>query len=502
MRKSWSLQYYQTEALAHFLDYLLCEIHDGTAALVLTDGRALHVHTVHPADTATLPAAATQCFQYFQLKDGEVAIGNDPYAGGTRLSDITLVMGIAFETPGEVSDVLLAVRLRFPPKISLEGKLEEEGLRIPPMPIVVKEKLNTDVLKAMAAAPNAPIDLVGRIESAVTEMMRVRQSLKQCGQDPGNELRKANFKRYFQDCHDIAVQLLHKIPLGEALVTGHLETGELTKLRLEATEERVTFDFTGTEASKNVQMSDLATLGACFSVVQTMLGQKLPANAGVFSCVQLLAPARTWVNAKAPAATARGVSDGVAFVSSLGVRAFAKLNKALAVGASAYGSGHVQFSFENNALVSSFVSDVTPGGTGAGNDHPGIDGWNLWLHCDHPKSVEEIEVKFPVQIKSVVIRPASGGRGKFPGGNGLVKTYTLTKSARVSWALEQASNKPEGADGGKPGLTAEITLQRSGSDEKEKLAAKGTVELEAGDVLRVFSAGGGAFGAPEPEVTT
>jgi N-methylhydantoinase B len=498
MRKSWSLQYYQTEALAHFLDYLLCEIHDGTAALVLTDGRALHVHTVHPADTATLPAAATQCFQYFQLKDGEVAIGNDPYAGGTRLSDITLVMGIAFETPGESSDVLLAVRLRFPPKISLEGKLEEEGLRIPPMPIMAKDKLNTDVLKAMADAPHAPVGLVERIESAVNEMSRVRQSLKQCGQDPGNELRKANFKRYFQDCHDIAVQLLHKIPLGEALVTARLESGELTKLRLEATEERVTFDFTGTEASKNVQLTDLATLGACFSVVQTMLGQKLPANAGVFSCVQLLAPARTWVNAKAPAATARGVSDGVAFVSSLGVKAFAKLNKALAVGASAYGSGHVQFTFENN----SFISDVTPGGTGAGSDHPGIDGWNLWLHCDHPKSIEEIEIKYPLQIKSVVIRPASGGRGKFPGGSGLVKTYSVTKNARVTWALEQATHKPEGADGGKPASTAEITLQRAGSDEKADLAPKGSADLQAGDVLRIYSAGGGAFGAPEPEATS
>jgi N-methylhydantoinase B/oxoprolinase/acetone carboxylase alpha subunit len=53
-----------------------------------------------------------------------------------------------------------------------------------------------------------------------------------------------------------------------------------------------------------------------------------------------------------------------------------------------------------------------------------------------------------------------------------------------------------------PRPQAEITLQRSGSEDKEKLPAKGSIEVQAGDVLRIFSAGGGAFGAPEPEPAT
>jgi N-methylhydantoinase B len=495
VKKSWSLNYFQTEALTHFLDYLLCEIHDGTAALVLPDGKPLHVHTVHPADTASLPAAASQFYQYFQLKDGEVAIGNDPHSGGTRLSDITLVMGVAYETPGSVSDILLAVRLRFPPKFSLEGKLDEEGLRIPPMPIVSNEKLNLDVLKAMSAAPGAPRDLTQRIEETVSEMFRVRQSLKQCGQDAGNDLRKVNFKRYFQDCHDIAIQQIHKLPLGETLVTSNLESGELTKLRLEVTEDRVIFDFTGTESSKNVQLTDLATLGACFHLVQTVLGHKLPANAGVFSCVQLIAPTRTWVNATSPAATARGVSDGLAFISNLSVKAFGKLNKSLMTGANAFGSNRVQFSFEQNQ----FISDSTPGGSGAGKENAGAAGFNIWLNCDQQKSVENLESGFPLQLKELVVRPHSGGRGKLAGGDGLIKSYVVLTPATVSWALEQSTHKPEGTEGGKPGLNSEITVQRSKSDEKEKLPAKGQIQLNPGDVLHVHTAGGGAFGQPETD---
>jgi N-methylhydantoinase B len=491
-RKTWSHPHYQTEALSHMLENILAEIDVGTAALVLTDARPLHVHTVHPADTATLPQAAALCFQYFQLKDGDVAICNDPFAGGTRLSDITLVMGVTFESIGNATDVLLAVRLRFDSKISVRGSLDDEGIRIPPMPIVNGGQLNRDVLSAMSAAPNAPADLSSRIETALSEMQVTRAQLKLAGRDPQSELRKANFKRYFNDCHEIAIQLLHRMPLGESLVTKTFETGETTKLRLEIVENKAIFDFTGTESSKNIQLTDLATLGACFHFLQAALGQKLPANAGVLSCLELRAPVRTWVNAQAPAATARGVSDGVAFLGAIGLKAFTKLSKPHRAGSSSFGTGHVQFAFAN-----AFVSDSTPGGCGASEERSGIDGINTWLTCDQQKSIEEMERLAPLRVRSVLIRSNSAGRGKWAGGNGLVKTYELTQPATVAWAFEQVKQKPDGIEGGKPALQSEIQLQRSGSEEKEELPSLGSSNLGAGDILRVYSAGGGGYGAPE-----
>lgn len=493
MKKSWELSFYQTESLTSLFEAMLDEVTEGSSALVLPDGKPIHVRPMHPADIATLPAASLQCHQFFQLKDGEVAIGNDPYAGGTRLSDITLVMGASFETPGPTAEILLAVRLHFPPRVSLVNKLEEEGLRIPPMPLTHNGKLNKDVLMAMSGAPNAPAHLVERIESGFQQLETLRKRLKTCGRDTNSDFRKANLKKYFQDSHEIALSILHRMPLGETKIVGSLETGELLKLRLDLKDDKAIFDFSGTEPSKFMQLTDLATFGACFIALETALGQALPANAGVFSCVEVIAPARTWVNAKPPSATALGVSDGLAFISQTAVKAFAQLSPAHRTGEGAFGSCHVQFQFDDGR----FLSDDTPGGTGAGAGKPGLDGWNIWLHGDHEKeSVEAIEAELPLQIRSVVLRPSSGGRGKSPGGQGLIKTYQCHASADVTWILEQATAKPEGIEGGKQGLTAEISLQRAGSSDKEELAARGCVKLNSGDVIRVFTAGGGGYGPP------
>lgn len=492
MKKRWSLTDYQAEAIRRLLDRALELCGEGSSALTTWDGTPLHVRSRHPADTATLPAAAHQCQQYLRLADGDVAILNDPFSGGTRLSDVTLVAGVSFET-NEPCELLIAHRIAFPPRISIEGKLDDEGVRLPPMPLISQGSLNREILAAVAAAPQAPPDLTAAIEAGLDGLARTRRFLKACGRDPQSDLRKANFKTYVEANRDAVHHWVARLPLGETSISTRLEGGELLKLRLEVVDDKVIFDFTGTEPSTRVQLTDLATFGACFRTIEAVLERSIPENAGSFQHVQVLAPARTWVNAKAPAATSIGVSDGLAAIAQLGQKGFGKLSSNHLIGGSGYAASRLRFDFHNGACF----SDATPGGSGAQQATNGADGHSTWLESEtRALSIERCEREFPVQIRAVVLRPGSGGKGKSSGGLGLVKTYSVLAPARLSWALEHVHTKPEGADGGKSGMTAELTLLRSGENESQTLPPNGHVDLLPGDLVHLHTAGGGGYGAP------
>lgn len=498
MRKSWNFSPYQTASLERLLQRLLAAFERNSAALILpADAKALYVRAKRPADIATLPAAALQCLQYVPLKDGDIAICNDPFAGGTRLADVSLVTSLTIDAPDESFDLLLAVRIPFPPRMTLSGTLEAEGVRIPPMPLGNSGRLNREILNVISQAPLAPADFTKTIEATVTRMETIRRALKASGRDPNSDLRKSVCRRYLQDCKAACKTVTSRLTLGETTVTTNLEGGELLKLRLEIIDDKVIFDFSGTETSSTMQMTELTTFGACYQALCAVVGHELPANAGTFQLLEVHTPARAWINAKSPAATTRGAGDGMALVSSTVLKAFARMNEAYRVGASAVSACRVQFVFADGRLF----SDTTPGGTGATRECPGLDGWNLWLDRDtEALPTESAETSFPLMVKSVTPRAGSAGRGRWAGGQGISKSYCLMAPARMTWALEQVNEKAEGAEGGKPGVGCEILVQHEGGHgEKIKLATQGELDLRPGDIVRVHSGGGGGFGEPSTE---
>ena len=87
---------------------------------------------------------------------------------------------------------------------------------------------------------------------------------------------------------------------------------------------------------------------------------------------------------------------------------------------------------------------------------------------------------------------SSGGRGKHAGGDGIVKELELLEPAVVSLFADRHEQGPPGLRRGGAGKTGRATLRRDGR--ARRLPAKGSVELDAGDVLRVETPGGGAWG--------
>lgn len=103
---------------------------------------------------------------------------------------------------------------------------------------------------------------------------------------------------------------------------------------------------------------------------------------------------------------------------------------------------------------------------------------------------EILESRYPVRLREFSIRRGSGGKGKWHGGDGVIREVEFLESLQVSLLTQHRIEKPFGIDGGECGECGKQFLNGA--------ALPGAVRIEAkrGDVLRIETPGGGGTGKP------
>ena len=110
--------------------------------------------------------------------------------------------------------------------------------------------------------------------------------------------------------------------------------------------------------------------------------------------------------------------------------------------------------------------------------------------------IEALERSFPMRVVRQRLRRGSGGRGAATGGEGMERDLEVLVDATVSLITERRVSQPWSLEGGEPGAVGENWLLPGGDEARaERLADKCTVQLRAGDVIRMRTPGGGAWGA-------
>ena len=492
-RKEWNFQVAEGVAAHDVFEAALGSLEN--CALVLPDGSALHVKPGGPADVATLPLAASLCHKYLKLGDGDVALTNDPFSGGTTLSSFTLVTGIRFAADGRrEADVLLACRMDFPMRFGPNSKLDEEGVRVPPTPLAAAGQLNRDLLGAIASHPLAPKTLATVIENTMVGAGKVAAALKRLARDPSSEINKMTPKKYFAESGRAFENLMHKLPLGTSLVSTQLPTGETIKLQLKITEKRLIFDFAGTEASQTIALTDVATFGACMAVTSAIFNEPGLYDAGSYSYFQVTTPARTLVSSAPPVGTVRGMTQGLAVICDLIVQAFTKLTPSLKQAQSHGANGLIALEFEDGTYWGTAVAP----GTGGAGAHTGVDAYARWgSKTFRTLSLEEAERAAPIMIVSAGIRANSGGNGQNRGGNGSQISLKVLKPGTARWIWGAGAFRQDGTESGRSGAAASVTVTRASEAREDFDKAEGSVKLEAGDSISFFAPGGGGWGAPK-----
>ncbi len=118
--------------------------------------------------------------------------------------------------------------------------------------------------------------------------------------------------------------------------------------------------------------------------------------------------------------------------------------------------------------------------------------------------VEVIETKYPLLIHEYGLRVDSGGRGRYRGGLGIVRTYeTLADDVALTLWLERSEHAAWGLFGGHDGEPTHGILTIDG--ESETLLKTPPRVLPKGSTLQVMTGGGGGYGDPsgrDPEAIT
>jgi 5-oxoprolinase (ATP-hydrolysing) len=102
-----------------------------------------------------------------------------------------------------------------------------------------------------------------------------------------------------------------------------------------------------------------------------------------------------------------------------------------------------------------------------------------------------------VLLEEFSVRAGSGGRGRFHGGDGVLRRIRFREAMSLSILSMRRETAPFGLAGGEGALPgANMVIRADG----ETVALKGRDEiaLEAGDEILIATPGGGGFGKEEP----
>jgi N-methylhydantoinase B/oxoprolinase/acetone carboxylase alpha subunit len=259
--------------------------------------------------------------------------------------------------------------------------------------------------------------------------------------------------------------------------------------------ERIMFDFTGTDAQRagNVNAVEAVTVSAVAFALRSATDPTIPANGGAMRPVVVVAPAGTVVAARPPAAVGAGnveVSQRVADVC-LGALSQVVPDR---VGAASQGT-------MNNVLLGGdgwVYYETVAGGQGGRPGRAGMSGVHTAMTNTRNTPVEALERSFPMRVLRQRLRRGSGGAGSAPGGEGIERDLQVLEDATVSLITERRISQPWGLADGEPGAVVENWLLPQGDESRaERLPDKCTVQLKAGDVVRMLTPGGGGWGAPD-----
>ena len=135
------------------------------------------------------------------------------------------------------------------------------------------------------------------------------------------------------------------------------------------------------------------------------------------------------------------------------------------------------------------------GGEGARIDRDGMPVVRVHLTNVMNTPIEVIESEYGLRVETQVLREGSGGAGAHRGGDGMIRSYrVLGPSMSLTTMFERRVIAPYGMRGGEDGKTMVVTLKREGYSDRV-LTGKENVVLEANDVIRVETPGGGGYGA-------
>ena len=431
------------------------------------------------------------------MAPGDVYVLNAPYNGGTHLPDITVITPVFDDAGGRIlffvgsrghhADIGGITPGSMPPA---SRTVEEEGVLIDNVTLVERGRFCEREIRGLLASGPYPArnieqnlaDLKAQIAANEKGVQELRRMVEHYGLDVVHA-----YMRHVQDNAEEQVrQVLDR--LGDGHFVYPLDGGAQVAVTVTVDRQArgATIDFTGTSAQlpDNFNAPAAVCRAAVLYVFRTLVDDDIPMNEGVLKPLNIVIPAGSMLNPRAPAAVVAGNVETSQIVTDA-------LYGALGVMAAAQGTMN-NFTFGNAQYQ---YYETICGGAGAGPDFDGTDAVHTHMTNSRLTDPEVLEWRFPVLVDSFEIRRGSGGAGRHRGGDGTRRRILFREAMTASILASHRKVPPFGLAGGAPGALGRNWVERVAGGTVE-LSGTDSIEMTPGDVFVIETPAGGGYGAP------
>ena len=485
------------------------ERRDYSSAVFDAQGRVIAMGDHMPVHLGSMPRSVEAALAKLSFSLGDIAILNDPFAGGTHLPDITLVMPVF--VPGvEQATFYVANRAHhadvggmYPGSMGLCREIWQEGLRIPPVKLVSGGVLNEPLLALLLNNVRTPKEREGDLTAQIGSCRVGAERLLEMVFRYGMPRIEQNIIALLDHSERLMRALLRSLPEGEFHGEDYMDNdgfaGEPVKIcvtvRPDPVHESLQVDFTGSAPQVSGSLNAVAaiTWSAVFYVLRCLLPEEAAPTAGLMRPVTLVLSEGTVVNARPPAAVAAGNVETSQRIVDVLLHAFAQILPARIPAASAGTMTNLTIGGIDPRTGEAYAYyETIAGGSGARPDGNGISGVHTHMTNSLNTPVEALEYAYPFRVRRYAYRAGSGGLGRYRGGDGLIREIELLGPAQVTLLADRCVFAPYGLAGGDEGANGSAILLVNG--ERTVLAGKCNFQAPARAVLRLGTPGGGGWG--------
>ncbi|MBA3246109.1 MAG: hydantoinase B/oxoprolinase family protein [Actinobacteria bacterium] len=462
---------------------------------------------VHLGSMAEQVPRAIRDYGPENLAPGDAIITNEPFPSGVHLNDVSLISPVHCdgELLGYVANLAHHVDVGggAPASIGAFREVFQEGVIVPPVKLVEGGRLVPDVFSLILAQIRSKHETAGDFRAQIAANATGVRRLQALAARHGLGAVVETMAELLEYTERRTRAELAALPHGAYEAEGFVDTDGYTdepvrlRARVEISADGVAFDLAGSDAQRRAPVNSTyaQTFSACAYAVKCLIDPDLPVNDGFYRLVSLDAPVGSVTNCTWPSPVVGGWETQTRLVDVIFRALLPVLPERLPAGTKAM-MCHAGFGGVDAATNEYYCFlETFAGGYGGRAASDGPDAVQTHGQNTENAPIEETELNYPVRVTRLALVDDSAGPGRFRGGLGLRKDFLFDRPTTFTVLADRTVRGPWGVLGGHDGKPAEYVLIRGGAE--TQLSAKGTVELEAGDVVSYRTCGGGGYGPPE-----
>ncbi len=487
------------------------ERRDCSCAIFDAGGKLVAQSKDIPVHLGAMPLSVRACIDDLggRLKDGTMALLNDPYRGGSHLPDLTLVCPVFIHEKlvGFVANRAHHADVGGASPGSMPGlslNINEEGIVISPRIVIEERNLLKDRVRDLLEGTRTPYERLGDLSAQMAANNVGRDRLITIMKEHSVARVLETFRGLQQYSRRRMLNALSPYigktgtykDVMESDGAGNFDIPIKVSITITKNGANISFAGTSRQVNGNINCPLASTLSAVYYVFIAVFGKGIPTNEGCWSCLDIEVPNSSLLNPVYPAPVSAGNVETSQRVVDVVLASLYEIVPEMIPANSQGTMNNLTIGGVDPRSNKPFTFyETIGGGAGAGYGIYGTSGVHSHMTNTLNTPIESLESEYPVRVISYSLRENTGGHGRWNGGDGIIREIEiLADDCIVSIQSERRKTAPRGLAGGKNGKIGVNKMLYHG--EEYILQSKTTVKTLHGATIRIETPGGGGWGVP------